>query len=475
MPLDIKECASHCDGMEVCKGFSYGSYESSNQVGCILKSASCSDPVKGTFVFYEKVGLRSNYTLLGHNDTAGMFTDEMYPEEPLTYADCGNQFTNYGSAFAIMFMANRADQPKGYPLEVYVTTATKSRPVRFEITAPRSSTYLSQQLTVQNDDVKKILVPNDFRMEEAGIESKVIIVRAIDPPDADLVVIGVNRETYTVDGFLGLPTAALGTEYMAVTWAPETQWANEFGVAAIKDNTRIKIELAGAQFDRSEFHPWKRIQVEFRGRVYSDGDMIDVTLNRYDSLLIINTEKQSDLTGTRITGSYPFALFSGNIRTALWYPGVPDPNRDHLVEQIPPVKNWGRRFVFTSTPARTVGDYLKIVAAYDATTVTIQQAAGKLVTQHLNKRQFSTVLVPSNECVYIDSNNPILVTSFSLSQESRASTEKSDPSMVVIPPIEQYRDRYTFSTVEYAGADKSPENDYKHYVMMSLRRQVSFV
>jgi hypothetical protein len=45
-------------------------------------------------------------------------------------------------------------------------------------------------------------------------------------------------------------------------------------------------------------------------------------------------------------------------------------SQDHIVEQMTPVKTWGKRFVTVPIPARTTGDYFYFIASEDSTTIT---------------------------------------------------------------------------------------------------------
>ncbi len=38
-----------------------------------------------------------------------------------------------------------------------------------------------------------------------------------------------------------------------------------------------------------------------------------------------------------------------------------------------------------------------------------------------------------------------------ISQRNDADREKADPALMVIPPVEQYSNKYAFATSEYAG------------------------
>jgi hypothetical protein len=56
--------------------------------------------------------------------------------------------------------------------------------------------------------------------------------------DDEVVIYGVNKEQYSNDAFLGLPTDVLGMEYYAVTWYPPSQQC-ELMVVGVVDGTTV--------------------------------------------------------------------------------------------------------------------------------------------------------------------------------------------------------------------------------------------
>ena len=73
------------------------------------------------------------------------------------------------------------------------------------------------------------------------------------------------------------------------------------------------------------------------------------------------SQSRGDLSGTRVQSSKPVNVYSGNVRALITE--VEDPNvtdidsgsRDHIVEQLIPVENWGREFNVVPVPFRIFG------------------------------------------------------------------------------------------------------------------------
>lgn len=78
------------------------------------------------------------------------------------------------------------------------------------------------------------------------------------------------------------------------------------------------------------------------------------------------------MTGAYIKSSKPVSVISGNVESYV----LPKKTYDYLVEQIPPINTWGKKFAFVSTPERTVGDVYRFVASKDNTEVKVTCSGG---------------------------------------------------------------------------------------------------
>lgn len=61
-------------------------------------------------------------------------------------------------------------------------------------------------------------LPVDLRHIGSGKATKAIYIEA----DGDLVVYGINKQTYSTDGFVALPNDVVGTEYYTAHYHPGT-------------------------------------------------------------------------------------------------------------------------------------------------------------------------------------------------------------------------------------------------------------
>lgn len=178
-----------------------------------------------------------------------------------------------------MFMENKVLNYT-FQLELYVTTQ-ENKDVKVHITSPKwTSPFVNERFTVKAGSVHKVLIDPSFRMYGNGISNKSLHVTA----DAEVVCYGSNKESLSNDVYLGIPTDALGTEYYAMTYSP-AEIKSEIGIAATADKTDVKITLPKTNGD---------LNVTFQGRIYKQGDQIQVTLDKFETLQI---QSSGDLTG----------------------------------------------------------------------------------------------------------------------------------------------------------------------------------
>ncbi|MEM6954868.1 MAG: IgGFc-binding protein [Myxococcota bacterium] len=197
------------------------------------------------------------------------------------------------------------------------------------------------------------------------------------------------------------------------------------------------------------------------------GETIEYVIGPYDVLNLESDGIPGDMSGTVVEASAPVAVFSGGERALIGAPplpnhpsGVPDDVccTEHLEEQVFPTSTWGTNFRVSRSPVRTdhptwrEPDLYRLIADQDGT-----------VVQTTLPAPFNQFTLAENEWVEfhadtsfeLTSNLPINVAQYLVSQGWVVSWKPGhggDPSMIYIPPVEQFRDDYvllvpeTFST-----------------------------
>ena len=157
-----------------------------------------------------------------------------------------------------------------------------------------------------------------------------------------------------------------------------------------------------------------------------------IKLHRFQTFLFGATGV--DLSGTSIVSNHPLTVVSGhecgNIPSNVYY-------CDHVSEQIPPTVTWGKRFILTPYKDRTVGQYFKVIASENSTSVMHNCDYG-VSTMHLAFAGDVNIFYTNyTTYCYLESDKPLLVTQMIPGYNADGIT--GDPSISIIFPIEQYK------------------------------------
>lgn len=265
----------------------------------------------------------------------------------------------------------------------------------------------------------------------------------------EISVYAASREYTTTDAWLALPTDVLGTDHRVMSYQSDARvdtsflrvtatagYPSQFVVVATQDSTDVTIDLSVARTQRANGSR-RTIRLD-RGEVY--------LVQAY----VTQRQQQDDLSGSRIRSTKPVALISGHYRAQV--PIIDDDaSRDMLVEQMPSVDTWGKSTIIVppvapqgSIPfnARDVPQ-ARIMAAQDGTEIRINGvlrttlAGGGFIDE------------PLTSAMVVDATKPIACAI--LDRSTRRTTNASrngDPSMLIVPPTEQFLASYTCISIE---------------------------
>ena len=316
---------------------------------------------------------------------------------------------------------------------VFVTTP-EDNPVSFTISSQfkighEASYYEGVAMPGQ---VTSFYFNRSFALLTTTDRGKSIIVKA--QGDHKLVVYGANEALYTTDAFLALPpvrTVSGTYKYITAMATPWDYLYSMIGIVASENNTLLSIT--------------PNINTTIGSTFTAAGTTTQITLHKYDSLLI---RQKGDLTGTRVISDKPISFITGHQCTNV-PPDIGGCN--HLMEQIPPVQNWGKRFATVPLKTRLAYDRFKVVAGENYTTVQIECTqsdgqSGYSASFILQEGGFRDVDIPSTDFCWIEGDGKIILLQFSVGKR----VDKvlfSDPFMAMIPPVDQYSNGYTLATV----------------------------
>ncbi len=236
---------------------------------------------------------------------------------------------------------------------------------------------------------------------------------------AEVTVYGLSRIPATTDAFLALPTDVLGTDHLILGY---NGFFTQFAIVATADNTTVRI--VPSTFSTTGRHP--------------TGVPFTLTMQAGQTYQFMGGDGISgfaDVSGTRVTSDKPVAVYGGHACTVIpfGYQAC-----DHLVEQIPPVAAWGRNFATMPLATRLRGDTFRFLAAEDDTSIHVNGGPAIMLNRGQNHERIIA------EPAHITATKPILVAQYSNS--STWDNVVSDPFMMLIPPYEQFMDRYIVST-----------------------------
>ena len=315
-------------------------------------------------------------------------------------------------------------QSAGNPIVLELYAVSSGRPATVIFEAPWAKETM--QYTLDPNQVAMYRPPNFL----TGVDSQFGFSGISVSSTSDISVFGINSSPNTCGGFMVFPLSSLGTEYYAVTYEANRQVGNkypEIGIVAPADSTNVQIT----------FPSGRNLRVVYSGRAYTSGQTIRARINKYESIQI-QEQGYSDLTGTYITADNKIAVFSGNIQTDIVISGMTTSN-DHIVAQIPSTNSYGTSFGIVPIPNRSSNDVIKVVAKEADTQVTI---TGHSVFTLLRPGGSEARAISSSLPVYVISTKPILVAQF---VESGETNDFGAPSVVIVPPVEQFRNYYVFA------------------------------
>ncbi len=355
-----------------------------------------------------------------------------------------NQSSFEDTRFVIGFLQNEVFIPNvieppvdGLVLQIFIASDYNAT---VTIDLPNGSRYIRNVLanTVHTETLDPQLM---MHVSERPMRQSVFVTS-----DVPVVVYAINTIAASTDTYIALPMKHLGTEYRAVTRANDfyprdstsspiqrlvdtTQRQAEFMVMAIEDNTMVQYTPSSTT----------------EGGVLA-GQTSSVLLQRGECFLVKSAKEgkgRGDLTGSLVTSSRPVAFLSGHARSSVPLSFGSRFSKDHLVEMLPPTSLWGSEHATVpfGSGIRS-GDYIRIVASKDNTTVTFTSAAGtgtQVLANAGDWVEYRDVRFPTRWV----SDKPTMVAQFMVSQ-FYAGTNYADPAMVIVPPVQYFATRALF-------------------------------
>ncbi|XP_033744798.1 uncharacterized protein LOC117330530 [Pecten maximus] len=286
-------------------------------------------------------------------------------------------------------------------------------------------------------DTYDVTFDHEFTVKESALSSKAIRIES----DNHIQVYGFNSKPTTSckAGFIARNNATIGKMYYALT--PNAligQSTNpQVLIVGVHSNTFVSVQI-NVQNGREN-------GVYIEQVFYGNGDEFNISMNEFQTLQI--QSESGDFTGMRIKSSKPISVFSGNK-----YVGS---SRDsHLVDQLPPVSDWGTKFVSISPNYAMYK--CKVVALQPSTIVQYTCSSGSFSPISLNAEgEHASIQFDSETCTFV-SNNPVMIA---------MTTNRIDgnPSLVMLQPLEIVSGNLVFYIPTLVEAELVIAIETKHF------------
>ncbi|XP_071477112.1 uncharacterized protein [Diadema antillarum] len=216
-----------------------------------------------------------------------------------------------------------------------------------------------------------------------------------------------------MDGFTAIPVSTMGREHMVVSYPAGSR--SQISFVAVEDATLVTINLNTA---------WVHTGIRL-----NPGENLRFNLNRLET---IHLEGATDPTGSMITSNKPISVLTGS--QCAFVPNSVQ-SCDHLVEQIAPFHQWGRTFIASAMMGRQASTVYRLLAGRDNTVIAFSDPNRADVM--LSRGRFIEFDIGQSDTVLIQTSMPCLLVAFAKGHYADNQTGPGDPSMTMVPPLEQ--------------------------------------
>jgi hypothetical protein len=286
-----------------------------------------------------------------------------------------------------------------------------------------------------------------------------------------------NVNVRSNDATLLLPTSALnrsGRSYVVAGW-PQTIARTDDPRTNYGLDLRAFLTFVGTAPDtRVRFKTQARI---VPGGPFPDGVAkgaeVEAVLQPFEVLNLETGDFNADFTGSIIESSGPVVVYTGSEASDAPFFSILAERAccaDHLESQLTPLRAVGKSYVLGRMPNRS-----KAIAAAGGTTSAFEEpelyrvvatVPGTTVTTTLpppwNTFTFATegehITIPAYQDFTLTASNPVLIADVQVSQEAAGVSIQNglpggDPSLLLVPPTEQWRNDYVLLTPDKYAFD----------------------
>ena len=281
------------------------------------------------------------------------------------------------------------------------------------IFSDQSSMSWNKTVYIKEGERFEFKLPNSLRMDRSRFLQRGIEISSTR--NISMFCLNSQSNRQVVDGYLALPSTTLGLIYVIASYQPySSSYRANIAVISAHDNNTIIVL------------PIKNSVIYYRGQRYDDSTSllyITQVLNKLEALYIYGF---SDLSGTLVIASKPVTVISGIERVYI------SRNYDFLEALLLPVSLWEYEYILTTvgTMNGKLGDIFRIFA-YENNTV----VETGYWTKVLSSRMYVQLVLGEDLASFAKCSKPCQVVQY-------IRQENSQPSMIVLPSINQFLSYY---------------------------------
>lgn len=305
-----------------------------------------------------------------------------------------------GREFYVVFPLNDTNGVYTPNFAIYISskTDTQVKVKRNDISTDYNFTVKAGELYTFSTDIDRMDSDIELtRFEE--ISNRSLRISSVEP----VSVFVFSNKALTADGYKAIPTEYWGEEYIHncyFDFKDFRDWGSGFNIIAKEDQTEVSILIRDGANGKSGFGE------TVSGRVH--GDSISIVLNEGEVYTVQGsgeTRGVFDISGSIINSNKPIGVLSYHNCVSI---PISDIQKwgDHLVEMMPPIDTWGRKYVSLDLNSEEEkGDYFRIVAGEDNTTFSVKwyERLGKGNNKMINSIESITLKNKGDWYDYIDS------------------------------------------------------------------------
>lgn len=341
--------------------------------------------------------------------------------------------------FYLAFMNISTDypEPQNGIQEIFIASSSVDGRVKIRYNSPMNYTEIIRLNSTNDWKYAKRIVPTDLATQLNARFSVAIVISA----SMDISVQANKAETGSGDGYLALPITAQSRQYFLASYSGVYGMSQLFSIVSPFNDTCIAVRYVNGSSGYRIMHLTLQ-----ENDVYHSGAV------------------DFDYTGVYVSSSRPVAVLSGHacamVPAGLLY-------CDHLVEQVPPISQWGRSFVVSSfwgRPWRT-GFRIRVVGQRPTNVTVAYQLfdnagspvrLGTLPAVFVDRGQwyeasFENLTTSGAVVVMVNCSENCLVMQYAtgfqvLGADGPGEDYLPDPFMVTALPLDHYQNNVRFST-----------------------------